>query len=129
MMNKDDQGLSKDHYLIAFCLSCFIASTLIGLVSNLPVPAGVGLGCATYFTYSLTGSEYPSKTPTSSAEEEQLLRATFGANVCVIAALIMLALAAFGLPELLFRMTPNSVKGAMPVGIGLLLALHGFELV
>jgi xanthine/uracil/vitamin C permease (AzgA family) len=36
-----------------FSLSCAFSSVIAGLVSNLPVPVGGGIGCAAFYAYSL----------------------------------------------------------------------------
>lgn len=115
------KGLDKDVYLFAFCVSTAVSSTLVGLMSNLPLPAGVGIGCSTYFAYSLTTRE-------SRLDEDQVhARQVYGSTVCFAASALMTVLAVSGVQWWLFRKIPFCVKDAMPVGLGLLLALEGFQ--
>ena len=48
-------------------------------------------------------------------------------TTCLMGGCLMTAMAAFGLSWRLFKLIPSSVKEAMPVGLGLMLALCGFE--
>lgn len=115
------RGLDKQVYLFAFCVSTAVSSTMVGLMSNLPLPAGVGIGCSTYFAYSLTMRE-------SKFDEDQVhARQVYGSTVCFAASALMTVLALSGVQWWLFRKIPFCVKDAMPVGLGLLLALEGFQ--
>lgn len=48
-------------------------------------------------------------------------------TICFCAGLLMTALAVLGLPNRIFGLMPVCVKNAMPVGLGMLLALCGFQ--
>ena len=48
-------------------------------------------------------------------------------TTCFIAALLMCVLTVLGLPNKLFQLIPQSVKHSMPVGLGLLMTLVGFQ--
>ena len=47
--------------------------------------------------------------------------------MCLIASTVMLLLALSGVPWKLFKLTPSCVRDGMPVGLGMLLALNGFQ--
>jgi len=122
IMHNDGNGLSKNVYLFAFVVSTVVSSVLVGLLSNLPLPAGVGSGACTYFAYALTTrqSDYDL--------DQKLLRQKFGCTICFVSSLLMIILALSGMQWMVFRRIPNAVKDAMPVGLGLLLALSGFQM-
>ncbi|KAJ8599740.1 hypothetical protein CTAYLR_003418 [Chrysophaeum taylorii] len=121
IMNNNDLGLDQDIYLFAFCVSTAVSSSIVGLLSNLPLPAGVGIGCSTYFAYSLTLRE------SNYDEREVHKRQVYGSTICFVASGLMTLLAVAGVQWWLFRKIPFCVKDAMPVGLGLLLALEGFQ--
>merc|ERR1712196_136680 len=116
--------MDKDIYLVSFVVTTAVSSTLVGLFSNLPVPSGIGLGCATYFAYSL--GDRAVEVGHNVTGDQRLQRQYFSSTTVTFAGFLMLALALPGLPWRLFRLIPMSVKGAMPIGLGLLLALAGF---
>lgn len=93
----------------------FSSSIILGLLANLPVAAGPGVGVAAYFAYGL------SKSQAEPGIAHQAL------TICFVARLLMTALALLALPNRIFGAMPVAVKNAMPVGFGLLLALCGFQ--
>ena len=46
ILHNEGRGLPKDAYLIAFVVSTSASSILLGLLANLPIPAGVGIAFA-----------------------------------------------------------------------------------
>jgi AGZA family xanthine/uracil permease-like MFS transporter len=121
VLHNGGNGLPQQAYLLSFVLSTCTSSILVGWFSNLPLPCGVGIGCATYFAYNL--AEKANNGYGAGVLDNQKFSSTVG----LVASLFMLACALLGLPWRLFRLIPACVKGAMPVGLGFLLALAGFE--
>lgn len=122
VMHNGGRGLGKPRYAFAFAVTTAVSSLLAGLLSNLPVPVGVGIGCTTYVAYTLVGDELPS-TVIDTPEGRQ----AFASTACFISSLIMLVPALLTISWRTFKRIPASVKGAMPVGLGLLLALDGCQ--
>lgn len=114
-------GVDKPVATTGFAIATFVSSMLVGMLANLPIPAGPGLGCATYFAYSL------SKLHGDGGGLDNSPDASYALNICFIAGCVMLGLALLHLPTKIFEFVPPSVKEAMPVGLGLLLALCGFQ--
>lgn len=112
------KGLDKNIYLFAFVAATAFSSTMVGLCANLPLPAGIGIGCSTFVSFSLIER---------SGYEEARSRQIFGSTICFVASVVMTAAAGSGVQWWLFRRIPFCVKDAMPVGLGLLLALEGFQ--
>jgi AGZA family xanthine/uracil permease-like MFS transporter len=110
-------GVDPRLSVTGFVVSTFVSSTLLGLASNLPVAAGPGLGCAAYFAYGL------SKTPPGLGEGGT----DWCLTTCLASGAAMTALALLNVPSTVFAWFPGSVKDAMPVGLGLLLSLCGFQ--
>mmetsp|Transcript_2117 Transcript_2117/g.3868 ORF Transcript_2117/g.3868 Transcript_2117/m.3868 type:complete len:622 (-) Transcript_2117:466-2331(-) len=110
-------GVDERVAVTAFVLSTALGSFLVGLTANLPVPVGPGLGCAAYFAYGLTGSQ-----ATTNITSTQ-----FGITCCFLAGAAMLVLGLVDVPRRIFGVVPKSVKDAMPIGLGMLLSLCGFQ--
>lgn len=101
----------------SFVISTALGSLILGLLANLPVPVGPGLGCAAFFAYGMTGT----------GETTDFRVTQNGITVCFSAALAMTLLSVLDVPRNIFGAVPDSVKSAMPVGLGLLLSLCGFQ--
>eukprot|EP00469_Lotharella_globosa_P000062 CAMPEP_0167803738 /NCGR_PEP_ID=MMETSP0111_2-20121227/20030_1 /TAXON_ID=91324 /ORGANISM="Lotharella globosa, Strain CCCM811" /LENGTH=593 /DNA_ID=CAMNT_0007700295 /DNA_START=1 /DNA_END=1782 /DNA_ORIENTATION=+ len=110
-------GVDGRRAVVAFVISTALGSCLVGLLANLPVPVGPGLGCAAFFAYGLTGDK----------ETRNITVTQMGITCCLLAGLAMLVLALVDLPRRIFGIVPRCVKDAMPVGLGLLLSLCGFQ--
>eukprot|EP00808_Paulinella_micropora_P006954 g15523.t1 len=108
-----------------FIITTAFTTLMIGFLAKLPIPAGPGVGCATFFAYSLS-TELQKNAPASS-DGFSMLVLEQATTTCFVAALVMLLLALWNLPMRVFNLVPASVKNAMPPGLGLLLALVGFQ--
>ena len=120
LMHNHGEGFPKPVYFFAFSLTTAFSSILVGITSNLPVPTGVGIGCTTYMVYVLTGSELPGSVANTVASRQH-----YASTVCFVSSAVITTIALLTLSWRLFRILPTSVKAAMPVGLGLLLALDG----
>lgn len=117
---QSDIGLKKDTYLFAFCASTTLSSLLVGLFSNLPLPAGelppdsnltaaygsnagVGIGCATFVSFSLAERSGYDK-------DEAHKRQVFASTICFVSSAVMTAAAGTGIQWQLFRKIPFCVR-------------------
>jgi len=114
ILDRNGNGLDKDNTSTAFLLTTCISSILVGILSNLPVPAGPGLGGATFVAYSIFDL--------SSTIDDDDKKDAF--TTCLIAAFVMLVMSPIAC--LLVSFCPKSVTSAIPVGLGLLFAMVGF---
>mmetsp|Transcript_16832 Transcript_16832/g.41403 ORF Transcript_16832/g.41403 Transcript_16832/m.41403 type:complete len:603 (-) Transcript_16832:207-2015(-) len=110
-------GVDPRIAITAFVISTTVGSLMVGLTANLPVPVGPGLGCAAFFAYGLTGS----------SAKPDLNATQMGITCCFLSGMAMMVLSSFDLPRRVFGVVPKSVKDAMPIGLGLLLSLCGFQ--
>ncbi|MFH1768004.1 MAG: NCS2 family permease, partial [Candidatus Omnitrophota bacterium] len=106
-------GMDKDAVIIATCLGSAIATILMAFLANYPIALAPGMGHNFYFAYVIClgmGISWP---------------VALGANF--ISGALFIILAFFGLREKLINAVPSSLKNAIAVGIGLLIALIGLE--
>lgn len=115
MLHHGVPSVPESVFLFGFGATAFGSSVAVGLLSNLPIPAGCGIGCATFYAYSLA------------AKAQDSDKASYAATTCLLSATLMLVAALFGLSWRLFKLVPKSVKEAMPIGLGLMLSMSGFE--
>lgn len=105
--------VSYNAIYIATAISAVIGTVLIGLLANLPLAQASGMGLNAFFVYTVCfgfGLTY--------------------ANALILVLLdgiIFITLTVTGLRKKIFDSIPQSVKIAMPVGIGLFIAFLGFQ--
>lgn len=98
---------------IATAISAVIGSVLLGLLANLPLSQASAMGPNSFFVYTLCvgfGMTY--------------------ANALVlvfIEGLLFIILTITGLRKMIFTSIPDAVRKAIPAGIGLFIALIGFQ--
>ncbi|GJJ70430.1 adenine/guanine/hypoxanthine permease [Entomortierella parvispora] len=107
--------IRKDLIVATAAMAC-IASTAIGLFSNLPLGMAPGMGINAYFTYTVVG-----KFGSGRISYQVALAAVF------IEGLIFLVLSVLGLRQWLARCIPRNIKVATGVGIGLYLCFIGMQ--
>lgn len=115
LLNKNENGFDERETATAFVLTTFFASLCSGILSNLPVPCGPGLGGATFIAYSVLDGL------TDTVTDEKRKEAF---TICFLAGALMLILSPLAI--LLVSLSPDSVKNAIPVGLGMIFALNGF---
>ncbi len=106
-------GMDKDAVIVATCLSAAFATLLMGILANYPIALAPAMGHNFYFTYVVClgmGISW---------------QIALGANF--LSGAIFIILAFFGLREKLINSVPLSLKNAIAVGIGLLIAFIGLE--
>ncbi|KAF8928231.1 hypothetical protein BGZ58_009804 [Dissophora ornata] len=105
----------KDLIVATAAMAC-IASTAIGVFSNLPLGMAPGMGINAYFTYTVVG-----KYGSGNISYGVALAAVF------IEGLIFLVLSILGLRQWLARCIPRNIKVATGVGIGIYLTFIGMQ--
>ena len=106
-------GMDLNSALVATCLASALAIFLMGLTANYPIALAPGMGHNFFFTYTVV--------LTLGYTWQQALGAIF------ISGLLFLALSFVGLREQLITSVPHSLKNAIAVGIGLLIAMVGLQ--
>ncbi|KAF9438163.1 hypothetical protein BGZ76_009453 [Entomortierella beljakovae] len=107
--------IKKDMITATAAMAC-IASTAIGLFSNLPLGMAPGMGINAYFTYTVVG-----KFGSGKISYQVALAAVF------IEGIIFLILSILGLRQWLARCIPRNIKVATGVGIGIYLTFIGMQ--
>jgi len=106
-------GMDFGAVLVATCLSSGIATLLMALLANYPIAVAPAMGHNFYFAFTVVvGMRVP-------------WQVALGAVAC--AGLLFIATAGIGLRERVIGAIPESLKHAIAVGIGLLIALIGLE--
>ena len=111
-------GMDFGSVMVATCIASAIACIFMAFLANYPIALGPAMGHNFYFAFTVCGSVvaggmgYP-------------WQVALGANL--ISGTLFVILSFFGLRELITTIIPDSLKNAIAVGIGLLIALVGFE--
>jgi AGZA family xanthine/uracil permease-like MFS transporter len=111
-------GMDPGAVLTATCLASAFATSLMGLWANYPIAVAPAMGHNFYFAFVVAG-------PLATGGLGYSWQAALGANF--VAGLAFLVLSLIGLRERLIDAIPESLRHAIGAGIGLLLALAGFE--
>ena len=106
-------GMDLESALVATCVASAVATFMMGLVANYPISLAPAMGHNFFFTYVVV--------LTLGYTWQQALGAIF------ISGVLFLVLSLVGLREQLFHAIPATLKNAIAVGIGLLIAIIGFE--
>ena len=106
-------GMDFGAVLVATCLTSGLATLLMAFLANYPIAVAPAMGHNFYFAFTVVvGMQVP-------------WRIALGAVAC--AGLVFIATAGIGLREHVIAAIPDSLKHAIAVGIGLLIALIGLE--
>jgi len=111
-------GMDAGAVLTATCLASAVATLLMGLWANYPIAVAPAMGHNFYFAFIVAA-------PVAAGGMGYSWQVALGAN-CVAGA-IFLVLSLVGLRERLLDAIPDPLKHAIAGGIGLLIALVGFE--
>ncbi|HJQ85419.1 MAG TPA: NCS2 family permease [Candidatus Binatia bacterium] len=111
-------GMDAGAVLVATCVASAFATALMGLWAGYPIAVAPAMGHNFYFAFVVAG-------PVAAGGMGYPWPVALGANC--IAAVAFLVLSLVGLRERLIEAIPDSLKHAIAGGIGLLLALVGFE--
>jgi len=99
--------------LVATCIASALATFVMGLGANYPIALAPGMGHNFFFTYVVV--------LTLGYSWQEALGAVF------ISGVLFILLSFVGLREGLIRAVPSTLKNAIAVGIGLLIAVVGLE--
>ncbi len=106
-------GMDQGAAMVATCLASAIGMLLMAFLANYPIALAPAMGHNFYFTFIVC--------LTLGFAWQQALGAVF------IAGLIFIALSLTGLRERVMDVLPAPLRDGIPVGIGFLIALIGFE--
>ena len=106
-------GMDPGAVLTATCLASAFATLLMAFLANYPIAVAPAMGHNFFFAYTVV------------IAAGRPWRIALGA--VAVAGLIFIATAGFGLRERVITAVPESLKHAICVGIGLLIALIGLE--
>ena len=113
-------GMPFDSVLFATCVAAAIASTIMGLWARYPIALAPGMGLNAYFAFTVV----PQLAKTVGSQE-QAWAAALGAVFCSGALFLLLSLVR--LREVIVDAVPSSLKLSISAGIGLFIALIGFQ--
>ncbi|MDR0422466.1 MAG: NCS2 family permease [Proteiniphilum sp.] len=106
-------GMDRGALFTATALATMIGTLFMALIPNLPVAQAPGMGLNSFFAFSVViGLGY---------SWQMALTAVF------IQGLIFLLLTLCNIRELIVKSIPNTIKNAIPVGIGLFITLLGLQ--
>ncbi len=106
-------GMDKGAVMVATCLASALTTLLMGLLANYPIALAPAMGHNVFFAVIVCGTMGYS------------WQVALGANF--VSGVIFIILSAIGVWEKLVEAVPDSLKHAIAVGIGLLIALIGLE--
>ena len=106
-------GMDLESAMVATCLASAIATFAMGFLANYPLALAPGMGHNIYFTYVVV--------LTLGYTWQQALGATF------VSGTLFILLSFVGFRERLVNAVPATLKNAIAVGIGLLIAVVGLE--
>jgi AGZA family xanthine/uracil permease-like MFS transporter len=111
-------GMDFGAVMVATCVSSAIATFVMGFLANYPIALAPAMGHNFFFAFTVCGSVamgglgYP-------------WQVALGANC--ISGIIFILISRWGLREMLLTAIPESLKHAIAVGIGLLIAFLGLQ--
>jgi AGZA family xanthine/uracil permease-like MFS transporter len=106
-------GMDIGAVFVATCLAAAFGSAFMGLFANYPIALAPGMGLNAYFTYTVVkGMGIP---------WQVALGAVF------LSGIAFLLLTAFGIRQLILSALPQELYAAIAAGIGLFIALIGFQ--
>ena len=112
-------GMSADGVFMATCISAALACILMGLLANYPIALAPGMGENFFFVFTLCGVGAAAGAFSLSWQEALALTAATGA--------LFLLLSVVGFRSRVLNAIPDALKSGIAAGIGLFIALIGFE--
>ena len=115
-------GMDHGAVFVATCVSSALTTILLGILANYPIAQAPAMGHNFFFAFSAV----PIITLTlGDGAEINAWQIALGANL--IAGILFIILSFTPLTDLLIVAVPQSLKNAIPVGIGILIAFSGFQ--
>jgi AGZA family xanthine/uracil permease-like MFS transporter len=111
-------GMDFGAVLVATCVASAFATLLMGLYANYPIALAPAMGHNFYFAFTVCGAV---------AAGGLGFRWQTALGAVFVSGVIFLALSRFGFRERLLNAIPDSLKQAIAVGIGLLIAFVGLQ--
>lgn len=111
-------GMDFGAVMVATCVSSAIATFVMGFLANYPIALAPAMGHNFYFAFTVCGTVAMGGL---GFRWETALAAVF------VSGSLFLVLSFWGMRELIMSIVPASLKSAIAVGIGLLIALIGLE--
>ncbi len=112
-------GMSFDGVFMATCISSALACVLMGLLANYPIALAPGMGENFFFVFTLCGVGAAAGAFKLSWQEALALTSVTG--------MLFLLLSVVGFRSRLLNAIPDALKSGIAAGIGLFIALIGFE--
>ncbi|MGQ9617884.1 MAG: NCS2 family permease [Candidatus Aminicenantia bacterium] len=106
-------NMDRGAVMFATCIGSAIATFLMGVLANYPIALAPGMGHNAFFAFIVCGA--------MGFTWQQALSAN------LVSGLLFLLLVLLGLSKLFIEMVPESLRHAIAVGIGLLLAMIGLQ--
>jgi AGZA family xanthine/uracil permease-like MFS transporter len=111
-------GMDFGAVLVATCLSSAIATLVMAFLANYPIALAPAMGHNFYFAFTVCGT---------AAMGGLGFRWETALAAVLISGTLFLVLSFWGMREFIMTIVPQSLKSAIAVGIGLLIALVGLE--
>lgn len=106
-------GMDREALFTATALATLLGTLFMAFIPNLPIAQAPGMGLNSFFAFSVViGLGY---------SWQMALTAVF------IQGIIFVLLTFFNIRELIVKSIPNTIKNAIPVGIGLFITLLGLQ--
>ena len=106
-------GMDEAALFTATALAAVVATVLMGLLANLPVAQASGMGLNTFFAFTIVG--------------QMGCTWQFALTAVFIEGIIFIILTFLNVRELIIKSIPAVLKNAIPVGIGMFVALIGLK--
>ena len=125
-------GMDQGGVFMATCIASALACFLMGLLANYPIALAPGMGENIFFVFTLCGGvAYVATTaPATSSAPTGAFHLIWPEALALTAAvgILFLLLSTVGLRSMLLNAIPDALKSGIAAGIGLFIALIGFEM-
>ncbi|MFH1877607.1 MAG: NCS2 family permease [Candidatus Omnitrophota bacterium] len=115
-------GMNFDAVMVATCVSSAVACFLMAVLANYPIALAPAMGHNVYFAFVACPIVASIIGPDSGVKPWQV-----GLGAIFISGVIFIVFSFFGIREKIITGIPVSLRNAIAVGIGLLIAMIGFE--
>lgn len=115
-------GMNFDAVMVATCISSAVACFVMAFLANYPIALAPAMGHNVYFAFVACPLVAKLLGQNANVEPWQV-----GLGAICISGIVFMLLARFGFREKIISAVPASLRNAIAVGIGLLIAMVGFE--